>query len=232
MRVLLDIPYDAKGFFIERKNRFLGIVELDGKIIKAHIHDPGRLREILYPGNSVLLKGVRNRGRKTAWDIVAGFSNDEYVFIHSGYHSIIAEAILNDPFVSPFGSVNIVKKEPRLDGGRLDFLVEKNGRNIWIEVKGCTLERGGIALFPDAPTERGRRHLEALISLKEKGERAAVLILVFRSKSRSFMPNEEAGRRFSEVFWRAFDIGVEFYPILLCYNAGKILYRGRIWIGT
>jgi sugar fermentation stimulation protein A len=197
--------------------------------VEVHIHDPGRLKELLYPGNKVLLKKAANDKRKTKWDVIAASYHGNWILAHSGYHSDIAEWIIKKPEISPFGKIKDITREPRMGKSRLDFLLEKmNGKKIWVEVKGCTLAINGIALFPDAPTARGKRHLETLISAIKKGAKAAVFILVFRPDAKCFAPNKETDPDFSNTFYEALDMGVMMYPLLFRYEDEKIYYLDRL----
>ena len=223
---LIYVPHDQRGVFLERVNRFLGRVEINGREEYAHIHDPGRLEEILYPGNRVLLRKAKARNRKTKWDIIAGYVDDKLVFIHSGYHRKIAEKIILDEEISPLGKVLELKAEVRYGKSRLDFMVLCENSEIWVEVKGCTLAKNGIALFPDAPTVRGRRHLEELISIS-KNKSSAVIFLIFREDARCFAPNEETDPEFAETFKKAMKF-VSVYPILLRYDGEWIYYVKEI----
>lgn len=232
---VLDLKWDVEGTFKSRLNRFLGIVDIvnsRGKGLRTervHIHDPGRLKEILYQGNRVLLKRVEGNQRSTKYDIIAGFCDDEWVLVHSGYHRRIAEWVIKNEEIGLFGKIRGIKAETKLGHSRIDFLLIKDdGREIWVEVKGCTLARGGIALFPDAPTKRGRKHIQALISAKERGADSAILILVFRPDAICFAPNSEADPEFSSVFRSAVDVGVEVHPTVFRYENGMVHYLGKI----
>lgn len=230
LRVPWDVrvPWDAHGTFIERENRFLGLVDIEGRQEHVHIHDPGRLKELLYRGNGVVLKKIASGGRKTRWDLLAASYDGGWAFIHSGYHGAIAEHILTNPTISPFEGVRDIKREVRFGHSRIDFLLGlEDGKRIVLEVKGCTLATGQRALFPDAPTERGRRHLETLMELRQKGYGSAVMMLVFR-KARCFAPNAGTDPRFALAFYEAIGEGVKVYPIRLDYTDGKIVYRGTI----
>ena len=103
-----------------------------------------------------------------------------------------------------------------------------DGKKIWVEVKGCTLAVDGVALFPDAPTKRGTRHLCHLMEAKEGGAESAILILVFRPDARCFAPNSETDPEFSKTFFSAIDAGVEVYPILFQYKDSIVHYLGKI----
>jgi len=232
---ILSLPYDVKAKFLERPNRFLGLVEImDNKtnkpsIEKVHIHDPGRLQELLFHGNQVLLKRVENPARKTCWDMLAAYVNNKWILVHSGYHRSIVENILKHPKINPFGELLEIIPEVRLGNSRLDFLLTKNdGKKIYLEVKGCTLAHNGTALFPDAPTTRGTRHLKTLMSAKLSGVDAAILILIFRSDSGCFAPNRNTDPKFAEVFKNAINHGVKVYPRVFSYNGKNIFYGKTI----
>ncbi len=230
---LMEIPWDRAATFEERANKFLGMVRIETEgargTVPVHVHDPGRLAEILYRGNSVLLRRTRGRGRKTGWDVVAGRLEAEWVFVHSGYHSKIAERIILNPAISPFSRVVCAKPEVRRGDSRLDFLVTKGGgARVWVEVKSCTLAVDGVALFPDAPTARGRRHLRDLVPLRKNGERAALLVLVFRCEAERFAPNQGTDSTYASLFYEAMRHGVEVYPLVLAYQDSVIHYLRRI----
>lgn len=211
----------------------MGVVDIEEpegeRCVEVHIHDPGRLREILYPGNSVLLKRASNERRKTKWDLLAGGVNGSWVLVHSGYHRALAERIIRDECLSPFGPLFRVRPEVKLGSSRMDFFLEREeGTGVWVEVKGCTLAENGVALFPDAPTTRGQRHLKELIEVKESGGEAALLILVFRPDAEYFAPNAETDPIFSSLFYRALEEGVKVHPIVLEYDGSVIHYKREI----
>ncbi|MCD6386501.1 DNA/RNA nuclease SfsA [Candidatus Sumerlaeota bacterium] len=233
---VMKLPEDATGIFKARLNRFAGIVDItqpekaQKPAVLVHIHDPGRLKEILYPGNAVLLKHSTKKSRKTRWDIIAGRCNKHWVIVHSGYHRRIAEWILRNERISPFGRLKEIRPEVKFGHSRVDFVLdsENEGAQIWVEVKGCTLAENGIALFPDAPTERGKRHLRTLIVLKQNGLRAAVVMLVFRPEAGYFMPNHRTDPEFARLFFEALDNKVEFYAFGFAYERGNVYYTGTI----
>lgn len=231
---IFDINYDFEGVFLERPNRYLAKVEMiiDGEKSEelVHVHDPGRLKELLYPENRVLIRRAKHDNRKTKWDLIAAKADDEWIVINSVFHRGICEAILNREEISPFGKIDSFKAEVKYgDKSRIDFLLQKDGKEIWVESKGCTLTVDKTAIFPDAPTKRGKRHLEELIEIKEKGKESAVIILVLRDSDR-FKANEITDPEFTETFYKAIEKGVRVYPILLEYKNGKIIYKKVIEI--
>ncbi|GAU78113.1 DNA/RNA nuclease SfsA [Fusibacter sp. 3D3] len=208
------------GIFKSRPNRYLSEVMINGRMEQVHVHDPGRLKELLFENNACLIKSVVSETRKTKWDMVFARKGDEWILIHSAYHRYLAEAVLKRN-IAPFGILKAIKAEVKVGKSRLDFRVKNEaGETIWIEVKGCSLSEEGIAKFPDAPTDRGRRHLEelmALLSESEPNTRCAVLILVL-SEATLFEPNRETDPKFYNIFYEALNSGVEIYPCKILYD--------------
>ncbi len=232
---LIQIPPDAEAIFKTRPNRYLGIVDIISPQIQhnvmVHIHDPGRLKELLYSGNKVLLRSVPGAHRKTQWDVLAARYDTQWVLIHSGYHRQIAEQILTNPEIMPYPDVKKYRAEVRLNDSRMDFwLALQNGKQVWVEVKGCTLSQNRLALFPDAPTKRGAKHLKTLIERKTDGFEAAVVILIFRTDADCFRPNQETDQDFSFLFYQAIKMGVEIHPYILSYFGNNIYFHRKISI--
>jgi sugar fermentation stimulation protein A len=228
----MDIPWDEEAVLRSRPNRFIGIVDipaLDLQGERVHVHDPGRLKELLFSGARVLLRREEKQTRKTKWDIIAAAWGERWILVHTGYHRRITEHLLKNASISPFGRLRTIRSEVSVGKSRIDFLVtQEDGTRTLIEVKGCTLTQNGIALFPDAPTERGRRHLETLMDQRKEGLNTAFIILIFRSDSRCFLPNLETDPRFSETFYRARREGVNIYPLVFEYRDGTIYYLKEI----
>jgi sugar fermentation stimulation protein A len=173
----------SQGLFVERQNRFVGLVSVKGKIFKAHISDTGRLKELLIPETPVIL--ANNERGKLDYKLVAVLNDKTWVFLNTSLHSKIAQKIIEKGLLGFIPKE--IKREVRWKNSRIDFLVDGK---FYIEVKGCNLEKRDTCLFPDAPTARGRKHLEDLIELKEKGFETAVLFLVFR---KSFFTTQATG---------------------------------------
>jgi sugar fermentation stimulation protein A len=137
--------------------------------------------------------------------------------------------LLKDPILSPFGRAMEIQPEVRVGRSRLDYrMIDEEGRELYIEVKGCSLTLEGIALFPDAPTTRGTRHIEELIDLVDQGHRAGILILVVGPSAECFSPNFETDPKFSETFLRALEAGVEAHPLSFRIQDSLISYVGPI----
>lgn len=217
---LLEVPSEAEGIFWERPNRFLAWVECQGRRQKAHIHDPGRLPDLVRPGRRVLLKKGRNPKRKTAWDILAFRHQDYWCFCHSGYHRALVQAFLWQG--RPLGEPQELRPEPRIGEGRLDFYLKGPDGEWFIETKGVTWARGDVALFPDAPTQRGLRHLQSLRELLKTGYRAALWFLVFRKEAREVRPAVEIQPAFAKLLKESQKEGLLLQAFLFSYN-GRFL---------
>lgn len=223
---LLKIDTDTTAVLLKRPNRYLALVRLpDGKEVKAHVHDPGRLEELLFPGNELLLRYAAAEHRKTDWDVIAARFEKQWILIHSGFHRRISENLFSRPNVCPFGRIDSLRAEVTYGHSRLDFRLEQNGKPLWVEIKGCTLAENGQALFPDAPTKRGTRHLETLIELVQQGEKAALVILVFRTDGLKFVPNQKTDPDFSRTFYQAMTAGVSVYPVVLDFDGTHISFN-------
>ena len=229
---VLKIHTDTEGTFIERPNRFLAIVEIDDNGIKTqekvHVHDPGRLLDILYPGNRVLLRKASNPNRKTGWDMIAGRSADNWILINSAFHRQISGWVIENGVVDLFSNADSILPEQKYGDSRLDYLILKDGKSTWVEVKGCTLADGRVASFPDAPTTRGKRHLEELIKARSEGHDAAVIILVLRPEAECFTANGMIDPAFADTFEKALEAGVKVFPLQFSFEDGNVCYHSQL----
>jgi len=226
----MDLGKLEKAIFLKRLNKFLGFANLRGSTIKVHIHDPGRLNKLLYEGNEILIKHVMKPHRKTMYDIVAARWNNSHMLVHSGYHGKIAKRIIKSNKL-PI-EIYVVRYEMRVlyKNNRIDFLVKRDdGKNIWIEVKGCTLIEDGVALFPDAPTRRGLKHVKELVEIVKEGDLGVLLILIF-SKAKCFSPNARIDPDFSDAFWKALNYGVKVLPVTFQLKGTYINFERLILI--
>lgn len=161
------------GKFIDRPNRFIAHVEIDGKAETVHVKNTGRCRELLRPGAAVRLEESDNPVRKTRHDLVAAYKdNIGWVNIDSqAPNKVVKEWLETQEF-------DVVRPEYTYGNSRIDFYMEKGNRKILMEVKGCTLEIDGIGYFPDAPTERGVKHLRELAAARQAGYECAVAFVI------------------------------------------------------
>lgn len=192
------------GTFSARPNRFIAHVEIRGKTEVCHVKNTGRCRELLVPGARVYLEENDSPTRKTRYDLVAVEKGDLLINMDSqAPNKAAAEAI---PRLFP--GLSLLRPETRYGNSRFDFYAEAAGDRWFIEVKGVTLEREGIALFPDAPTQRGTRHLRELCRCMDEGYRACALFLIQMEGVRAFRPNEETDPDFAAALRGAAARGV------------------------
>lgn len=226
MEFIYKINSDEEATFLERPNRFIARVLRDnGEEVICHVHDSGRLPELLYAGNRVKIRFANNPDRKTAWDVISAKADGKDILINSAYHRYISENILNNPRISPFGQVDELKAEVKYGKSRIDYRLIKDGKEIWVEVKGVSLSIDREAMFPDAPSERAQKHLLELMEIVDEGHKGAVMLLVLRD-SYGFRPKFETDPKFNELFYRAKEKGVEIYPLQLELVDGNINYVG------
>ena len=206
--------------FKARHNRFLGEVEVDGGRALCYIPNPGRMDELLRIDVRVYLLERVSELRKTRYDLVIVDFGGVLVSVDSrAPNKVVAEAI-DAGWLPEFHDLRIDKREPVFEDSRLDFHLTGGSASLMLEVKSCTLVDGRTGLFPDAPTERGRRHLHALVRALEIG-RAAALFLIQREDADAFQPNRRTDSRFSEALREAAERGVEVYA----YNS-KVTLEG------
>lgn len=196
--------------FLERPNRFLVRADLRGTVVPAHLPNPGRLRELLRPGAKLYLRPQPAGHRKTAYDAVAVRTGGVLVSVDTRLPNRAVRRALEARTLPAFAAYTRVRPEVPLGASRIDFLL-RNGEACYLEVKSVTLVEGGVALFPDAPTGRGRRHVEELTKTVEAGHRAAILFLVQRPDARRFRPHDATDPAFGDALRRAEGRGVEIH---------------------
>ncbi len=196
--------------FISRPNRFIAIVEKDGREETVHVKNTGRCKELLVKGATVFLEKSDNPSRKTAYDLVAVIKESDgkrtYINMDSMAPNLMAAEWLPVSGLFPAGTV--FRAEVRHGASRFDFAAECGGDVHYIEVKGVTLEREGIAYFPDAPTERGVKHLSELAALARQGVGATVLFVVQMKGVSAMRPNESTHPAFAAALREAKKAGV------------------------
>lgn len=206
------IKETVPALFVKRPNRFQGFVEYDGEIIMAHVPNTGRVKEILIPGTRVILRKEDNPNRKTAFSLIAAYKGDALINIDSQIPNKVVEEALKAGMIPELREYTDIKREKFYGKSRFDFLLEnEEGKKYYLEVKGVTLEAGGMASFPDAPTERGTRHMEELIAVKKDGHGAGVLFVLQMDGMKGFTPAYEKDPLFSAMLYRAKQEGVEVF---------------------
>ena len=205
------LRYDniTRATFLSRPNRFLAIVEIGGKRETVHIKNTGRCRELLLPGSEVWLTAPGTPGRKTEYDLVTVRKSTGALF---NIDSQAANAVMRE-WLDRQDLTKIVPEYAYGDS-RIDFYTERGDKRCLTEVKGCTLEIGGIGYFPDAPTQRGIRHIRELIRAKAEGYRAVLAFVIQTDGVSQVRANTATHPEFGEAMQEARAKGVEiaFYP--------------------
>ena len=199
-----------KAVFISRPNRFIAECELNGEKVIAHVKNTGRCRELLLPGAVVYLDEPKGKDRKTKYDLVAvekKISHEDTILIKmdSQAPNAVAEEFLKSGNLFPGANI---RREVTVGKSRFDFCIEQGEKITYLEVKGVTLEKDGIVSFPDAPTERGVKHIEELISLKKQGYGAAILFIIQMKGISEFRPNDLTHKEFGNALRAATKEGV------------------------
>lgn len=216
-----------RAVFSVRINRFLGLAEVGGAQKEVYIPNPGRLRELLKPGVYVYLSESPRAGRRTRFDLVLVDADGVLVSIDSRVPNRLFEEAMEMELLEEFKGLRVEGREVRFDGSRIDFLLSGDERRMLVEVKSCTLVEEGVALFPDAPTERGRRHLRRLAE-RPRGLEAAVVFIIQRGDAELFRPNSRLDPAFSEALREAHKRGVRVYAHRCRVTLGGIWVVGEV----
>ena len=209
---------------LRRINRFTAFVELNGQEEMVHVKNTGRCKELLLEGASVFLEEADKEGRKTKYSLIAVYKGDALVNMDSQAPNQMAAEALAEGKIKEIGEVDFLKREVKYDNSRFDLYYQKDGKKGFIEVKGVTLEENGVAKFPDAPTERGAKHLRELIKAKQEGYEAAVLFVIQMKGIKEFCPNEERDPAFAAALREASAAGVK----ILAYDCHVEV--GKVWM--
>ena len=203
----------TEGRFIDRPNRFIAHVEINGQVETVHVKNTGRCRELLIPGTQVFLEKSSNPARKTAYDLICvnkkgrGLINMDSQIPNKAALEWIKAGHLFPEKVQ-------VTPEKTYGNSRFDLYVCSEKRKAFIEVKGVTLESDNIARFPDAPTERGIKHIEELTKAKEKGYNTVIAFVIQMDNVKYFTPNNVTHKAFGDALIKAYNSGVE----ILCLD--------------
>lgn len=195
-----------EGIFVSRPNRFIAHVEVDGEIQICHVKNTGRCKELLIPGTKVYLEESINQNRKTKYDLVQVYKGNQLVNIDSQMPNHLVKEWLEKGYGFP--EITCIKPEQKYETSRFDLYVEYQGKKAWIEIKGVTLETDGTARFPDAPTQRGIKHIKELIHSLKDGYEAWIIFVVQMDNIKRFQPNWETHPQFGEALIEANHAGV------------------------
>lgn len=213
----MQYPNTVQATFLERPNRFIAKVLLNGKTETVHVKNTGRCRELLLPHSKVVLAKSDNTERKTQYDLIAvekaglGLVNID---------SQAPNALMKEWLTGKF---DMVKPEYRYGNSRIDFYLEKGSQKYLVEVKGCTLEEGCIGYFPDAPTLRGVKHIYELIEAQKHGYMCALAFVIQMPKVTEVRPNGRIHPEFETAFRAAVKAGVKIWFIGCCVTENAVI---------
>ena len=198
--------------FISRPNRFNAVVKLNREEITVHVPNTGRCRELLIPGCTVFLREELNPTRKTPYDLVAVYKEDKLISIDSQIPNKVVEEALKNGKVKELSQYTKILREKTFGKSRFDFKISNDeNEEYFLEVKGVTLEDKGYARFPDAPTERGAKHLLELVEAKKQGYGAGAMFLIQLKYVNKFSPNDERDQEFGKALRFAKENGVDIF---------------------
>ena len=205
-----------KGKFVSRPNRFIARVEIEGREEMVHVKNTGRCRELLIPGVTVYLEESDNPNRKTKYDLVTVEKLREgkpplMINMDSQAANDIAEEWLKNSGL--FAEDAVIRREVTYGASRFDFCVDEGEKRSFLEVKGVTLETDGIAAFPDAPTERGVKHINELVECAEKGYGAYILFVIQMKEMKMLVPNDGTHKAFGDALRKASQAGVKILAV-------------------
>ncbi len=211
--------------FLSRPNRFIAHVDLHGEEIVCHVKNTGRCKELLLPGAKVLLEKAMDTKRRTAYDLVSVWKGRRLINMDSqAPNKIFAEWAKN-------GGIPALTKllgEQKYGDSRFDFYLEQEGQPGYAEIKGVTLEKDGIALFPDAPTERGVKHIRELIRAKAAGFAAYLIFIIQMADVDYFTPNRETQPEFATALKEAEAAGVQLLALDCLVTQDTVTARQKV----
>lgn len=218
------------GIFLERLNRFIAVVQRDnGDIVEAHLANTGRMKELLIPGTPCWLTPAENKKRKTAWNLQWILQRDRWVCLRAVYANDMMQHWLMNKTLPGFTQLTALKKEVRIGGSRFDFTFQLNDELWVVEVKSVNLVfADGLALFPDAPTSRGSRHIEELIRLQAEGYRTGLFLVVMGQYAERLRFNAHHDARFAARALAGRDSGMAVRAYRSRFDPPQMSYDGEI----
>ena len=214
------------GKFIARPNRFIAHVEIAGREEIVHVKNTGRCKELLLPGVTVYVQHFPEGKRKTKYDLIAVEKQNILINMDSqAPNKVVQEWLVAK---EPFGKITYLKPECKHGDSRFDFYLETEAKKIFIEVKVVTLEEKGVVMFPDAPTERGVKHVQELRHCLEQGYEAVVIFVVQMEGMRYFTPNRRTHAAFAEALERAEACGVKLLALTCAVTPDSLTINGAI----
>lgn len=211
MKINQDIQ---KGYFVDRPNRFIAHVEIHGEVCTCHMPNPGRMWELLFPGVVMYVRPAGRPDRKTAYDVIGIERDGVPILLDTQYNNDIAALLLRERRIPGWEEWSLLRREVTVGDSRFDMLLHKGEELFYLEVKSCTLFGQHGAMFPDAVTERGRKHIMELAAMHDEGYHTGVLFLVHWDRAQWFLPDYHTDTAFASAFmkyapkldWKAFSL--------------------------
>ena len=229
IKMKIDGPL-INAVFIERPNRFITIIEISGEKHKSHLPDPGRLKELLIPGVSLMVRPApENKERSTAFTTIMVNLKGQWISLVSTLPNQFVKYSFQKNRIPIFQKYKLVRPEVTIRNHRFDFLLNnKSGKNFFLEVKSVTFVKDGIAKFPDAVTTRGMNHAKTLTDLVKEGEFAGILFVCQRPDATLFEPMWDRDPMFSNALFNAYKMGVKVWCITLNVSQTEISFNKEI----
>ena len=216
----------VEGIFRDRPNRFIAYVEVNGVTEVCHVKNTGRCKELLVSGVKVYLEESDNPDRKTKYDLISVYKGEKLFNIDSSApNKVFGEWVKNSDY---FKNVTLVKPEKKYGNSRFDFYIEAEDRKIYAEVKGVTLEKDGVLMFPDAPTERGVKHINELVECVKDGFDAYAVFVIQTDEAKYFTPNIETHKEFAVALKNALKNGVKVLCLTCNVTKDEISIKDQI----
>jgi len=214
--------------FLRRENRFACLVKLAGNIETAHLANSGRLETVLTPGRAVFVAERPSPTRTTKYDLVTAALGKTYVSVDDRVPMELVNEALVQKALPQFQQYSSIRREVPRGRSRLDFLLRNPTSQCFLEIKSVTLVRNSIAFFPDAPTERGRLHVESLVWAKKEGYEAAIIFVIQRDDAEGFSPNDEVDPEFCQALRLAQVKGLGIYAYKCRVKPNEIELGGQV----
>ena len=200
-----------KARFLNRPNRFIAHIDIDGKTEVCHVKNTGRCRELLTDNATVFVQKSDNLDRKTKYDLISVLKGEKLINMDSQIpNQVFGEWAQNSGF---FGEIKLLKAEKTFENSRFDFYIETDNDKIFVEVKGVTLEQDGVVMFPDAPTERGVKHINELCRCIDNRYKAYIFFIIQMDNVKYFTPNRKTHPQFADALKAAAEKGVGVYAL-------------------
>ena len=214
--------------FLRRENRFACLVKVAGNIEAAHLPSSGRLQTVLTPGRTVFVAERASPTRTTKYDLVTASLGETYVSVDDRLPMELVSEALEQKALPEFQQYSSIRREVPRGRSRLDFLLSSRSSQCFLEVKSVTLVRKSVAFFPDAPTERGRLHVESLVWAKKEGYEAAIIFVIQRDDAEEFTPDDDVDPEFCQALRLAQVKGLGIYAYRCRVKPNEIELAGQV----